>query len=79
METLTLVPPLNLALSDHLNCLHDGSGTDYFFDQNGHYDGFGYAVPAPDGIVNTENIVRMYDDNVSRIQDAREIEDATDD
>lgn len=46
IETITLVPPVTLTLTDSgFNILTDASGMEYWFTQDGLYEGWGMTSP----------------------------------
>ena len=45
MRLIELVGPIQVVAGTELNRLIDGSGAEWFFTSNGHYDGHGGALP----------------------------------
>ena len=65
-ETITLVPPISGVLGKNLNRLTCGDGTEFFFTQEGFYDGWGRGC---DGMTEAQ-----VDETIQRMQDGREME-----
>ena len=63
-ERITLVPPVEVHLGTTLNHLRDGAGMEYWFTDDGYYDGWGKSVAAGEDP----------QDVIARMESAKEIE-----
>ena len=66
-EIITLVPPIKAVLGKNLNSLACGDGTDFFFTQEGFYDGW---ARRGDGMAKGQ-----MDEAIQRMEDGREMVD----
>lgn len=62
IETITLVPPVQVVLGKSMNHFVCGDGTDFYFTSDGFYDGWGRGTSGMDSEQVDEEIERMQAD-----------------